>query len=440
MPRSDPRHCWITLTLAVFAALAALTVSAAVAQAENGSDTGSGSATSAPQKIRPVQKARTAERPAARISRPQTLSLVKSAEAGKPSLQAIRNARQLGRQLRGLTLDVAAVAASAVHSFAAGAATAVGPNTLGGIPYSVARTVARTAAEVSRQLAGTARVVAPTGRFRVPYGVFDTAAFWRPWVPPAGSNDPTIAVSTDRPLPIILVNGTGETQGFNWSVGAPVLANAGYKVYTFNYGSPHPRVPFQSTADIRVSARQLGVEIQRVLAETGAPKVVLIGHSQGGGILPAYYINRMDGAATVSHLIGIAPSNHGTNFNQLAGVLRVPVLGTVLRAAVDLFGPAFMQQMDSSRFQREVYGDGDTRPGVVYTTVASRHDAIVTPYTRQGLVGPNVTNVVIQDRYPGFTGGHLNMLVTPQLWDTVLAALAANAQLSGRVRTELAAA
>ena len=46
----------------------------------------------------------------------------------------------------------------------------------------------------------------------------------------------------------------------------------------------------------------------------------------------------------------------------------------------------------------------------------------------------------MQDQYPGFTGGHLNMLVTPQLWDTVLAALGANAQLSDRLRTELAAA
>lgn len=440
MPKSDPHHRWITLTLAVFAALAALTVTAAVAQAETGSDTGSRSAASSPEKVRSLQQARSAGRPAPRVTRPQTLSLLRSADSGRPAPRATRQARQLGRQLGGLTLDVAAVAASALHSFAAGAAAAVGPNTFGGIPYSVARTVARSAAEMSRQLTGTARVTGATGRFRVHHGVFDTAAFWRPWVPPAGANDPSIKYHAGGPLPIIMVNGTGETQGFNWSVGAPTLANAGYKVYTFNYGSPHPLLPFQSTADIRASARQLDAEIQRVLAETGAPKVVLIGHSQGGGILPAYYINRMNGAATVSHLIGIAPSNHGTNFNSLAGVLRVPVLGAVLRAAVNLFGPAFMQQMDSSRFQREVYRDGDTRAGVVYTTIASRLDAIVTPYTRQVLDGPNVTNLVMQDQYPGFIGGHLNMLVTPQLWDTVLAALGADAQLSVRLRTELAAA
>jgi hypothetical protein len=58
-----------------------------------------------------------------------------------------------------------------------------------------------------------------------------------PQKPPPGANDPSIKVTPEHPLPIILLNGTTTTQGINWSVGAPVLANAGYKVYTFNYGS-----------------------------------------------------------------------------------------------------------------------------------------------------------------------------------------------------------
>jgi hypothetical protein len=46
----------------------------------------------------------------------------------------------------------------------------------------------------------------------------------------------------------------------------------------------------------------------------------------------------------------------------------------------------------------------------------------------------------MQERYPGFTGGHGTMLVTPQLWDTVLAALAANPMVAVQPATELAAA
>ena len=165
---------------------------------------------------------------------------------------------------------------------------------------------------------------AGTGPFPVNYGIIDGLTFFNPQKPPPGANDPSITVTAEHPLPIILVNGTIATQGENWGVGAPVLANAGYKVYTFNYGNitEDPNFPIQATDDIRQSGLELAAEVDRVLAETGAPKVILIGHSQGGGILPVYYINNLGGADKVSQLIGIAPSNHGTDVDGLIGLQR----------------------------------------------------------------------------------------------------------------------
>ena len=159
-----------------------------------------------------------------------------------------------------------------------------------------------------------------------------------PQQPPPGANDPSITVTAEHPLPIILLNGTIATQGENWGVGAPVLANAGYKVYTFNYGNitQDPNFPIQATDDIRQSGLELAAEVDRVLAETGAPKVILIGHSQGGGILPVYYINNLDGADKVSQLIGIAPSNHGTDLDGLIGLQNLPILGPLVMAAVNI--------------------------------------------------------------------------------------------------------
>ena len=235
-------------------------------------------------------------------------------------------------------------------------------------------------------------------------------------------------MTADHPLPIILVNGTTATQGVNWSVGAPVLANAGYKVYTFNYGNvtAEPSLPIQSIADIRQSGLELAAEVDRVLAETGAAKVILIGHSQGGGILPVYYINELGGAGKVSQLIGISPSNHGTDFNQLIGLQSLPLLGPLFIGLADAIAPALYQQAVGSPFQQEVYGDGDTRPGVLYTTIASVNDEVVTPYIQQALTGPNVTNIVLQDRYPGLILGHANVFTSPLTFDVVLDAVASN--------------
>ncbi len=338
-----------------------------------------------------------------------------------------QNLPQLGRQVVGLVSDVGTVVMSAVYTVADTVAKAFGPDSFFGVPYALATAVANSAAAVSRTLIGAPDYVG-TGRFPVNYGIINGLTFFNPQGAPPGANDPRITVTDEHPLPIILLNGTVATQGENWGVGAPVLANAGYKVYSFNYGNVtgDPNFPIQATDDIRESARQLAAEVDRVLLETGAPKVILIGHSQGGGILPAYYINNMNGADKVSQLIGIAPSNHGTDFNGLIGLQNLPILGPLVLGVVNAFGEALLQQSLGSEFQREVYGNGDTRPGVLYTMIASTHDEVVTPYTQQALNGPNVTNIVIQDLYPGLPVGHLGVVLSPQVWSVVLDALASN--------------
>jgi triacylglycerol esterase/lipase EstA (alpha/beta hydrolase family) len=358
-----------------------------------------------------------------------------SASSNPSGANAVNVSPQLGRQMVGLVSDVGTVVASAVYTVANTFAQAFGPHSFLGVPYALATAVANSAAAVGRTLIGAPLDSAGTGPFPVTYGIIDGLTFFNPQQPPPGANDPSITVTAEHPLPIILINGTTATQGTNWGVGAPVLANAGYKVYTFNYGniSQDPNDPIQATDDIRQSGLELAAEVDRVLAETGAPKVILIGHSQGGGILPVYYINNLGGADKVSQLIGIAPSNHGTDVNGLIGLLDLPFLGPLLIATANSFGQALLQQSVGSEFQQEVYGNGDTRPGVLYTTIASTNDEVVTPYTQQALNGPNVTNIVIQDLYPGLPVGHLGVVLSPQVWTVVLDALAANPQANPQV-------
>ena len=336
-------------------------------------------------------------------------------------------APRLDLQLAGLAVDVATVTVSVVHTAASIVAQAFGPSSFLGVPYLLAMSVVNAAAAVGRTLVG-APLSPPSGQFAVNYGILDGLSFFTPTKPPAGANDPSITVTPAHPLPIILLNGTTATQGVNWSVGAPVLANAGYKVFTFNYGNTtaDPNFPIQAVGDIRQSGLELAAEVDRVLALTGAPKVILIGHSQGGGILPVYYVNELGGADKVSQVIGLAPSNHGTDFDQLNGLTSIPILGSLAIALSDLIAPALFQQAQGSPFQHEVYGNGDTRPGVLYTTISSVNDEVVTPYTQQALTGAGVTNVVLQDRYPGLVVGHANIFLSPQAMAAVLDALAAN--------------
>ena len=348
--------------------------------------------------------------------------------APAPTNPIALNPQLFVQQLTGLAADAGTIMVSVVHTAATAVAQAFGPNSFLGVPYMLATTVANVAAAVGRSIIGAPMFAPTTGQFTVNYGILDGLAFFNPTKPPAGANDENITVTKEHPLPIILLNGTTATQGTNWSVGAPVLANAGYKVYTFNYGNTlgNPNSPIQAMGDIRLSTAELAAEVQRVLDETGAPKVILIGHSQGGGILAVNYINNMGGADKVSQLIGIAPSNHGTDADGLGGLLSLPVLGSLLAGIANTIGPALYQQALGSPFQQEVYGNGDTRGDVLYTTIASVNDEVVTPYTQQALNGPNVTNIVLQDLYPGLVLGHANIFLSPQVWSTVLDSLASN--------------
>ncbi|WP_280481596.1 lipase family alpha/beta hydrolase [Nocardia cyriacigeorgica] len=182
--------------------------------------------------------------------------------------------------------------------------------------------------------------------------------------------------------------------------------------------------PMQSVTDIRDSARELAAEVDRVRALTGAEKVDLVGASLGGGVLPHYYLNFLGGDRYVDKLIGLGPANHGTSAS--GGVFlrkALPPLGPAIFDVIGLLLPAATQQAVGSPLQTQTYAEGDTRPGVTYTTIVTKYDEVNTPHTNQFLDGPNVTNILMQDGCPQNTTDHLSINYSPRAWAFVLNAL-----------------
>src|SRR5687768_3000886 len=124
-------------------------------------------------------------------------------------------------------------------------------------------------------------------------------------IPAAGANDWSCRPTATRPAPVVLVHGTfGDSKALldrlSWR-----LKGAGYCVFALDYGR-------RATGPIEHSADQLRTFVERVRTATGAAKVSLVGHSQGG-MMPRYYIKYLGGASKVDDLVGLAPSNHGTS-------------------------------------------------------------------------------------------------------------------------------
>ncbi|HET8951266.1 MAG TPA: alpha/beta fold hydrolase [Solirubrobacteraceae bacterium] len=218
--------------------------------------------------------------------------------------------------------------------------------------------------------------------------------------PPPGANvacTPTAA----HPYPVVLVHGTFENRFDNWLAMSPALKRAGYCVYALNYGARDGSglLGIYGIAEIERSARELRDFVADVRARTGAAKVSLVGHSQGG-LMPRYFIKYLGGAAVVDDLVGLSPSNHGTT-NPLA-----PVAGFSC--------PACRQQVAGSPFLVDLNAGDETPGDVSYTQVVTRYDEVVVPYT-SGFLAPdaNVTNLTLQDVCPGDTSEHLRIPYDP---------------------------
>ncbi|MFI6520383.1 esterase/lipase family protein [Spirillospora sp. NPDC050679] len=225
-----------------------------------------------------------------------------------------------------------------------------------------------------------------------------------------GANIWSCKPSAEHPRPVVIVHGTTSNFGAAGAMIAPTLANAGYCVYGFNYGETYSSLGrIYGLGDIAQSARTMRAFVDRVLAATGAAEVDVIGGSQGG-MMPNYYIKRLGGAAKVRMLIALGPTNHGTTLGGLVDLGRsLGVLGLVNGLYHLIGSPAHVQQQEGSDFQKELFADGDTVPGVRYLTIATAHDTTVTPLANSFLHGGDSTNILLQDLCPDDPVSHSGM-------------------------------
>jgi triacylglycerol esterase/lipase EstA (alpha/beta hydrolase family) len=227
-----------------------------------------------------------------------------------------------------------------------------------------------------------------------------------PSASPPGANDWSCKPSRAHPRPVILVHGTFEDMSGNWQALSPLLYDHGYCVFALNYGSFGGSGQFgiYATGDIGQSAEQLAGFVNQVLAATGARKVDLVGHSQGG-MMPRYYLRFLGGAKEVHTLVGLSPSNHGTTLDGLFTLANFFGAG----AFFGVLCPACEQQEAGSAFLTKLNAGGDTVRGVHYTVIQSANDEVVTPYSSAFLSGPNATNILLQSQCGLDQGEHLSM-------------------------------
>jgi triacylglycerol lipase len=249
-----------------------------------------------------------------------------------------------------------------------------------------------------------------------------------PTAPPQGANDFSCRPSAAHPDPVVLVHGLGATMGENWATYAPLLANHGYCVFALTYGLD-PGEPFVGGLQrMEDSSAELASFVDRVLAATGASKVDLVGHSEGT-VMPQYYLKFRGGAAKVDKYVAITPLYDGTTLLGIGALLAAleaafPDQAAQFTAGFDTLCGSCQEFLRGSPFLQHLYADGVYAvPGVSYTTIMTRYDELVTPYTSGRLDAPNATNIVVQDECGLDFAEHIAVAFDPTVGQDILNAL-----------------
>ena len=241
--------------------------------------------------------------------------------------------------------------------------------------------------------------------------------------PSTGFNDWSCRPSAAHPQPVVLLHGLGGNGPGNFSTLGPYLASAGYCAYAPTYGEAIPGIPVGGLTPIPQSATEIDAFIGKVLAATGAAKVDLVGHSEGG-FQVLYGPKFVPGeAADVARVVALAPPTHGTTFDSLVTIgddLGVsPLTGAIIAA-----GCAACSELTTGASLVSSLNAGPVaQPGIAYTVIASTHDELVTPYGTEFFSGPGVSDETVQDFCPADPVGHIGLAYDSDVAQLVASAL-----------------
>lgn len=239
--------------------------------------------------------------------------------------------------------------------------------------------------------------------------------------PRGGVNDASCRPSAEHPNPVVVLHGLGATHYEDLNVLQGWLAARGYCTFASTYGAYAGFPLVGGLRDIGESAREIAASIATVREQTGAAKVDLVGHSEGG--FQSLYVPKTQGIADgIDKVVAIAPPTHGTTFAGLYNLAYL--LGQGERDAVDTalktLGCPACSQLGTGGTAIATLNDGPiAQPGIDYTVIASRTDELVTPTSTAFVREPGVVNRYVQDFCPLDPVGHIGEAYDTNVWNLV---------------------
>ncbi|RKI31885.1 alpha/beta fold hydrolase [Corallococcus sp. AB004] len=228
---------------------------------------------------------------------------------------------------------------------------------------------------------------------------------------------PPVVVPATRKNPVIIVGGTVASEILYWILAGRLRAD-GYYVEIFE-------LPGGGLIDIREGAQVLKNRVSEVLLKTGAEKVNLIGHSQGG-ITARTYVHDF-GWRLVDNLISLGSPHKGTHVDPLLAALLVGCTGKPTDSPI-------CTQLRAGPFLEEI-NQRVPDDGIAYTNLNNlkQFDVFTDGLTNGRMDNCDRTNaqgqalkcnVVVQEQCPAIFVEHIGLASSGAVYSGIRQALA----------------
>ncbi|KAK5632346.1 hypothetical protein RRF57_008060 [Xylaria bambusicola] len=226
--------------------------------------------------------------------------------------------------------------------------------------------------------------------------------------------------------PVVMLHGLSASREVDLNLLQYELNNRGYCTFSLTYGA-HP-IPswIGGLDDMTKSAKQIAGFIHEVKQKTGATKVDIVGHSEGG-VQSIYVPMTQDGIADiVEHIVALGPAVHGatyfgfTDLWYTGGDLTRALVGQLL----DVVGCPACEQLavDGLVTNQFTQAAKIAQPGNKVTVIGSTKDTLV-PVEVSTIDEPDVNNVLVQTTCPDDPVGHAGLAWDRSVWRLIVNAL-----------------
>ncbi|SCL15784.1 Triacylglycerol esterase/lipase EstA, alpha/beta hydrolase fold [Micromonospora nigra] len=204
--------------------------------------------------------------------------------------------------------------------------------------------------------------------------------------------------------PVIVVGGLSGIATVYQPLAARLRAD-GYRVWIY-------QLPNLGLGDITDSARAFSTFVGQVRASTGAAKVDVVAHSEGG-LVSRYYIKSLGGASAVGRYVSLGSPQYGTYVANIVKFLGLGSCAGIVACQQMSIGSTFLAGLNA----------GDDTPGAVrWTAVRTLQDELVRPVDNARLAD-GATNVLIQASCPLRVVGHLALVLDGTTYTVIRQAL-----------------